>query len=42
VNIGAIDLMPAEPGEDTSHCYHWVKPTLMDRPGHEIFKMSAG
>ena len=40
-DIGVIDLMLAIPGSDNSHFYEWIKPMLMDRESHEVFKMPA-
>ena len=40
-DIGVIDLMLAVPGEDTSHFYEWIKPMLLDKESHEMFKMPA-
>ena len=40
-DIGVIDLMLAVPGDDTSHFYEWIKPMLMDKESHEMFKMPA-
>ena len=40
-DVGVIDLMLAVPGDDTSHFYEWIKPMLMDRESHEMFKMPA-
>ena len=40
-DIGVIDLMLGIPGEDSSHFYEWIKPMLMDKESHEMFKMPA-
>ncbi len=40
-DIGVIDLMLAVPGDDSSHFYEWIKPMLMDKQSHEMFKMPA-
>ena len=40
-DIGVIDLMLAVPGDDTSHFYEWIKPMLMDKESHDMFKMPA-
>tara|TARA_B100000902_G_scaffold54575_1_gene61296 strand:+ start:2122 stop:3003 length:882 start_codon:yes stop_codon:yes gene_type:complete len=40
-DIGIIDLMLAIPGSDNSHFYEWIKPMLMDRESHDVFKMPA-
>ena len=37
-DIGVIDLMLAIPGDDNSQFYEWIKPMLMDRESHEMFK----
>ena len=40
-DIGVIDLMLAVPGDDTSQFYEWIKPMLMDKESHYMFKMPA-
>ena len=40
-NIGVIDLMLGIPGESSDHFYEWIKPMLLDRESHEMFKMPA-
>lgn len=40
-DVGVIDLMLAIPGEDSSQFYDWIKPMLLDRESHEMFKMPA-
>ncbi len=40
-DIAVIDLMLAVPGEDSSQFYEWIKPMLMDKESHEMFKMPA-
>ncbi|HAN26916.1 MAG TPA: amidohydrolase, partial [Haliea salexigens] len=40
-DIGVIDLMLAVPGDDNSNFYEWIKPMLMDKQSHEMFKMPA-
>lgn len=40
-DIGIIDLMLAIPGEDNSGFYEFIKPLLMDRESHDMFKMPA-
>ena len=36
-----VDLMLSVPGEDQEQYYDWIKPLLMDRESHEMFKMPA-
>ena len=40
-DIGVIDLMLAVPGDETSNFYEWIKPMLMDKQSHGMFKMPA-
>ena len=40
-DVGVIDLMLAIPGDDNSQFYEWIKPMLMDRESHEMFRMPA-
>lgn len=40
-DIGVIDLMLGIPGDDQSQFYEWIKPLLMDKESHEMFKMPA-
>jgi predicted TIM-barrel fold metal-dependent hydrolase len=40
-DVPAIDLMLSVPGENSDQYYDWIKPLLMDRESHEMFKMPA-
>lgn len=40
-DIGVIDLMMGIPGDDQGQFYEWIKPLLMDKESHEMFKMPA-
>lgn len=40
-DLGIIDLMMGIPGDDTTDFYEWIKPLLMDKESHEVFKMPA-
>ncbi len=40
-DVKVIDLMLSIPGEDSSQFYDWIKPMLMDKESHEMFKMPA-
>lgn len=40
-DIGVIDLMLGIPGDNSDQFYEWIKPMLLDRESHELFKMPA-